>query len=259
MNISKKLIEIKDQLSNKGDIGYEDYLDKVIGCVVDSGDRDYDTFVVEHLEIVLTQFWNNKISLNETMEKIEDLISSHDGKKYQQKIGMVRYEFDGDKFLKNNKYILYIIPIPTILLLLRLVYIRLFIGSSTSIGVTLFAIGTMIVAFLILPYLFTYNAKKAKYKTNFFEIKNNVCIYNIMKSAYLYTGVERRIYYLDKVSAVESDSKCVCIYGEIQVKKYTEGLNKVELCKIVDKVKIPNYYKNIEEIIAFISSKIDKS
>jgi len=123
----------------------------------------------------------------------------------------------------------------------------------------LFAIGTMIVAFLILPYLFTYNAKKAKYKTNFFEIKDNVCIYNKMKSAYLYTGVERKIYYLNKVSAVESDSKCVYIYGEIQVKKYTEGLNKVEICKIVDKVKIPNYYKNLDEVIAFISPKIYKN
>lgn len=121
MKISEILHEIKKQLSNKGDTGYEDYLDNIIGCVVEGIDYKYDGFVIEQLELVLTEFWNNKINLDETMEKIKDLISSHDGKKYQQKLGMVRYEFDSDKFHKNNKYMLYIIPIPTILLLLRLV------------------------------------------------------------------------------------------------------------------------------------------
>jgi hypothetical protein len=255
MNTSEKLHEIKNQLLNKGDTIYEDYLDNVF-CYIDC---NYDAFVIQQLELVLTQFWNNKNNLNETMEKIEDLISSKDGKKYQQKIGMVRYEFDADKFYKNNKFILYIIPIPSILLILRLVYIKLFIGSSTSISVTLFAFGTMIVVFLFLPYLFTYSAKKAKYKTNFIEIKDNICIYNKMQSAQILTGVERRIYYLNNVSKINSNSKGTYIDGEIEVKKYTMGSNRVEPCKIVDKLKIPNYYKNIDEVITFISSKIDKN
>ncbi|MBC8060245.1 MAG: hypothetical protein H7Y18_06225 [Clostridiaceae bacterium] len=254
MNTSEKLHEIKNLLSNKGDTRYEDYLDKVFNCV----DCELDTFVYQQLELVLTQFWNNKNNLDETMEKIEDLISSRNGKKYQEKLGMVRYEFDKAKFIKGNKYILYIICIPLLLCVLRMLYLELYMGVSRTVSQWLIGFIIVIVFMLFIPYLFTYNAKKAKYKTNFIEIKDNICIYNKMQSAQFLTGVERRMYYLNKVSKIDSNSKYVFLYGEIEVKKHTEGSKKVEPYKTINKLKIPNYYKNIDEVITFISLKIVK-
>ncbi|MBC8060247.1 MAG: hypothetical protein H7Y18_06235 [Clostridiaceae bacterium] len=255
MNTSEKLHEIKNLLSDKGDTLYEDYLDDVYDYI----DCKFNAFVYQQLELVLTQFWNNKNNLDVTMEKIEDLISSPNGREYQRKLGMVRYEFDGDKFYKNNKYILYIIPIPAIISNLRMIYYQLSIGINMTFGDLLIDLGTTIVFLLLLPYLFTYNAKKAKYKTNFFEIKDNICIYNKAQSASIKAGLERRIYYLNKVSKIDSNSKYVCLYGEIEVKKHTEGSKKVEPYKTIDKLKIPNYYKDIDEVITFIASKTVKN
>ncbi|MBC8060246.1 MAG: hypothetical protein H7Y18_06230 [Clostridiaceae bacterium] len=254
MNTSEKLHEIKNLLSDKGDTRYEDYLDKVFNCM----DCEFDTFVYQQLELVLTQFWNNKNNLDETMEKIEDLISSHNGKKYQERLGMVRYEFDRNKFYKNNKYILYIICIPLMLCVLRMIYIKLYMGDRSTFSSWLIPFIIVIVSTMFIPYLFTYNAKKAKYKTNFIEIKNNICIYDKAQSASIEAGLERRMYYLNKVSKIDSNSKYVFLYGEIEVIKHTEGSKKVEPYKTINKLKIPNYYKNIDEVITFISSKIIK-
>jgi hypothetical protein len=254
MNTSEKLQKIKNQLSNKGETSYEDFIDNVFGCV-DSG---FDDFVYSQLESVLKEFWDNKNDLKETMEKIKDLISSRNGKKHQEKMGMARYEFDDDKFFKNNKYILYIICIPLILCVLRFLYLKLYMGDSSTISSWLIAFIIVIISTMFFPYLFTYNAKKAKHKTNFIEIKDNLCIYNKMQSAYILTGVERRIYYLNNVSKIDASSKCVYLYGEIEVKKYTEGEKKVEPYTVVNKLKIPNYYKDIEEFITFISCKMSK-
>lgn len=259
MKISETLHEIKKQLSNKGDVGYEDYLDNVVGCVVEGVDYEYDAFVIEQLEIVLTQFWNNKNNLIETMEKIKDLISSHDGKKYKQKLGMVRYEFDSDKFHKNNKYMLYIIPIPFMLCVLRMLYIELYMGIKSTFSSWIIPFIIVIISTILLPYLFTYNAKKAKYKTNFIEIKDNICTYNKMQSAYVFTGVERRIYYIDKVLSAEANFKKLVIHGNIDVKKSIDGSNKVEYFTTESELIIPNYYKNMEEVISFISTKIENN
>lgn len=179
---------------------------------------------------------------------------------------IIRYEFDKDKFFKKNKYILYISWILSIYLFSRVIYYTyclLFdgLGAMLSEIIIFFVgcVGFVLVFTLLLPYLFIYYAKKAKYKTSFIEIKENICKYNKVESPHILKGAKRRVYYINKVSKVDSNSKRVYIYGEIHVKQYTEGLNNMEHYNTINKLKIPNYYKNIEEVSAFISSKIVKS
>ncbi|MGV8984504.1 hypothetical protein [Clostridium sp.] len=246
MKTSGKLSLIKDYITHTGNDKYDTYVDKVIGCV----GVEYDYFVYDQIEIVLKDFWDKTDNLKDTLVKIESLISSHDGGKYKKKIGMVRYEFDRDKFHEKNRYILILLWVPTIWISLQMLYVNLFKNISTSFKDIAFLIAIVLI-FTFLQYIFTYVVKKSMYSSNFFVITNGRCLYNKTHLSDPNAGSDRRIYDLNKILKVESDFKSTCFYGEIQVRDNTDG--DIKSRKTISKLKVKNYYKDIEEVIKFVN------